>query len=279
MNQPEVELQVRNVEFELGDDIPRAWHGGRRAVTLFFNNLSVFFPAGERFFIHAVRAHEKPLTDPRLKEDVRRFCAQEGIHSREHVAYNALLTRQGYPIAEMEARVERILGRTRRYASPRRQLAATCALEHFTALLASFVLEDPRTLEGAHPKLAALWRWHAAEENEHKAVAFDVYQASGGSWLRRCAVMVLTTLIFWSKVVEHQLRLMHHDGILFSPREWASLLGFLFVKPGSMRRLVRPYLHYFSPRFHPWDHDNRALLETWKQEYASSELYRGLREA
>ena len=269
-----IELSVRNVAFELGDEIPRAWHGGRRAVTLFFNNLSIFFPAGERFFIHAVRAHQELLTDPALRSDVNAFCGQEGIHSREHAAYNAMLARQGYPVAEMEARVQRILNRVMRFASPRRQLAATCALEHFTALLANFVLDDPRTLEGAHPELARLWRWHAAEENEHKAVAFDVYLAAQGSWPRRCVVMLVSTGIFWFKVAEQQVRLMKHDGILFSPREWAALLGFLFVSPGAMRRLVVPYLRYFAPGFHPWDIDNRALLQRWREEFERSSAYR-----
>jgi uncharacterized protein len=273
MAQP-VELEIRNVQFALGDDIPRAWHGGRRSVTLFFNNLSVFFPAGERFFIQAVRAHADFVAEPALKNDVQAFCAQEGIHSREHEAYNSMLVRQGYPIAQMEARVKRILARTQRIASPLRQLAATCALEHFTALLASFVLEDPRTIAGAHPTLAALWRWHAAEENEHKAVAFDVYRAAGGSWLRRCAVMLIASGIFWFKVFEQQLRLMKHDGILCSPREWFGLLGFLLVRPGAMRRLVFPYLRYFSPRFHPWVLDNRALLERWRTEFATEAVYR-----
>ena len=43
----------------------------------------------------------------------------------------------------------------------------------------------PQLLEGAHPAMVALWKWHAAEENEHKNVAFDVYKAAGGSAVYR----------------------------------------------------------------------------------------------
>jgi hypothetical protein len=153
------------------------------------------------------------------------------------------------------------------------QLAVTCALEHFTALMADCLLSKPALLAGAHPVMSALWRWHAAEENEHKAVAFDVYRAAGGNYAGRITAMIGATLIFWTKVAEQQIRLMWADRILFSFREWVSLLGFLFVDPGGLRGLLGPYLQYFRPSFHPWDHDNRALLEAWKAELQTAEEY------
>ncbi|MBZ0253795.1 MAG: metal-dependent hydrolase, partial [Candidatus Methylomirabilis sp.] len=100
------------------------------------------------------------------------------------------------------------------------------------------------------------------------AVAFDVYRASGGHYLERVAVMVATTIIFWAVVADQQVRFMRADKILFSPREWASLFWFFLVKPGGLRAIVPLYLDYFRPGFHPWDLDNRDLLETWKRDYA-----------
>jgi len=271
------ELQVRNLRFDVGDEVPRYWHGGKRAITLFFDNLSIFFPAGERFFISAVKAHAGDVKDPELLEQTRAFCAQEGIHSREHIRYNEMLRAQGYPIEAMERRVERILARVTRRTKPRARLAATCALEHFTALLAHFVLSDDRLLEGAHPVMAALWRWHSAEENEHKAVAFDVYRQAGGGYVERVLAMIVATMIFWAKVFEHQVRLMRADGILFSGREWYALFRFLFIAPGGLTNLFLPYFEYYRPSFHPWQLDNRSLLEAWKNELAASPAYgRGL---
>lgn len=267
MSAPHAIPEVRDLRFDLAD-VPRHWHGGRRSVTLFFDNLSVFFPPGERFFVTAVKTFAPKLQDEQLRAQAMAFCAQEGHHSREHVRYNRMLVEQGYPVAEMEARVERLLGRVKRRTSALRQLAATCALEHFTALMATLVLQDDRTLEGAHPKMAALWRWHAAEENEHKSVAFDVFRAVGGSWLERCFSMVLATVTFWAKVFEHQVRLMRADGILFSAREWWALFRFLFVDPGGMQRLFVPYFHYYRPTFHPAEHDTGPLVERWKTAYA-----------
>ena len=143
----------------------------------------------------------------------------------------------------------------------------TCALEHFTSLMAEIVLGDDEVLAGAHPKLAALWRWHAAEENEHKSVAFDVYQAAGGNYVERSLVMLHTTVMFWSLVFAHQITLMKHDGLALSVREWAKLAHFLYVRPGGLRRIVLPYLRYFHPKFHPNDIDSREVVLAWKKTF------------
>ena len=262
-------LEVRNLIFATGPAVPRYWHGGRRSITRFFDNLSIFFPLGERFFVTSLRAHLYAVAhDPAMLAAARDFCAQEGIHSREHRRYNAMLTEAGLPVAEMEARVDAILRRVQRL--PRRwQLSGTCALEHFTALMGHIILEDPRVLEGADPTMAALWRWHAMEENEHKSVAFDVFTAAGGTYPERAGVMLFTTVIFWAKVIEHQVRLMAADGDLRSRDEWAALWRFLFVDPGGMGRLWRMWLAYFRPGFHPADVDSTALLARWREALAT----------
>jgi hypothetical protein len=198
-----------------------------------------------------VAGQRKHVSDDKLLELVREFTQQEAFHTREHVRYNEMLRDQGYPVADMEARVEKLLARVTRRAYPRWRLAITCALEHFTALLARGLLDDHDALADAHPEMAALWRWHATEEFEHRAGPFDVYLAAGGHWAERSLVMLLATAVFWAKVLEQQVRFMHADGILYSPREWASLLHFLLLKPGPLRRLVLPYLGYYRRGFHP----------------------------
>ena len=259
---------VRNLRFALDESVPQYWHGGRRSVSIFLDNLSVFFPAGERFFVKAVRAHQAFVKDEKLQAEVRAFCGQEGVHGREHEHYNELV-RRFYPTEEMEKRVEALLDHVSARAPEIGQLGVTCALEHFTALLGHFLLRDPRLLEGAHPSMDALWRWHAAEENEHKAVAFDVYRAAGGRYFERVLVMLFASLTFWARIVVHQVRLMRVDGILFSLREWSRLLGFLFVSPGVMRRLIPFYLRYYLPGFHPNDIDSSHLIDAWRHQNAS----------
>ena len=264
---------VRNLRFEIDETVPRYWHGGRKSVSAFFDNLSVFFPVGERFFVKSVRAHQSFVKDERLAHEVRAFSGQEGIHAREHERYNEMLVRHGYPVVEMEKRVEATLTRVSKRAPEISQLAVTCALEHFTALLGQMLLNDPRLLEGAHPAMVALWRWHAAEENEHRALAYDVYLAAGGEYPRRVLAMVGATAIFWTKVIEQQVKMMRTDGIAGSFAEWRALGRFLFVEPGGMLPVLRHYFEYYRPDFHPLDIDCTELLEAWRRDYDSSPVY------
>ena len=256
-------LEVRNLRFSL-DGVPKYWHGRGRAVTIYFDGLSIFFPAGERFFISSVRA-PRQYAEAELQRDDALFTAQEGIHGREHDGYNAHLASSGYPVARLEKKVERLLRFAKTVLPKRAQLAVTCALEHYTASMALLVLGDPKNLEGADPNMAALWRWHAAEESEHKSVAFDVFRAAGGTEVERMGMMLVASAFFWVKVLEHQVVMMHADGCLTSAEEWSKLGRFLFVDPAGMWSLGRGWLKYFRPGFHPHDVDDSALLEAWRQ--------------
>jgi predicted metal-dependent hydrolase len=242
-------------------------------VTTFFDALSTFFPVGERFFMASVRAHLRHVKDPRLVADARAFAGQEGIHGREHARYNAMLEQRGYPVPAMERGVTKLLALVNRVTTPRMQLAATCALEHLTALMGHMVLGDPRVLEGAHPVMAALWRWHSAEENEHKSVAYDVYLAAGGTYAERTLVMLAASVIFWAKVLEHQARMMAVDGTLSSMSEWRTLAKFLATDPGALRGVAQLYFRYYQPNFHPSQIDCSELVEAWAADAKGTREY------
>jgi predicted metal-dependent hydrolase len=116
----------------------------------------------------------------------------------------------------------------------------------------------------------SLWLWHALEESEHKAVAFDVYKATGGGYLRRVAIMIAATIIFF---IAHGIvhgRLMLTRGILFKPWRWVRGATRFFVYPGFFTRLVPAYLAYFKPGFHPNDRDTNALLSRWRDQLFGS---------
>lgn len=257
-------IEVRDFRFPLST-VPRDWHARGAAVSAYFDQLSVFFPLGERFFVRSVKHYAPKVAGTPLEKDVAAFCAQEGHHGREHVAYNERLAGFGLPITGLEKNVRFLLGIAQRFFSPRRQLAITCALEHFTSVLGEFVLARPEVLEGSDPTMAALWRWHSAEENEHRSVAFDVYRAAGGTWFERCRVMVLVSICFWGLVLLQQLVFMFKRGILFSVREHWRLFRFSFLDPGALSSLIAPYLTYFRRDFHPAARGGFELIEAWKR--------------
>lgn len=261
-------IEARDLRFPL-DAVPRDWHPDGVAVTSYWDQLSVFFPQGETFFVRSVRESARALTDPALKADIAAFCAQEGFHSREHAHYNERLAAEGLPVDRLEKVIRFFIDHQQRFLSPRRRLAVTCALEHFTSLMGELVLSKPELLEGADPQMAALWRWHSAEENEHRSVAFDLYRAVGGTWFERSRIMLLATVVFWLIVGTQQARFMWHRGAFFSPRQWWRLTRFLWGGPGALRTLVLPWLSYFAPGFHPARRGGFELVDAWKASQAA----------
>lgn len=262
----------RDRHFAIGAQNLRNWHPEGLHVSQFFNALSLFFPDGEQFFIDSVRHYRDRIGDRQLLEDIRGFIGQEAMHGREHRAYNQALADAGFDVARIEARVIRLLTFARSHLHPAHQLAATIALEHFTAILADVVLRDPRVLDGAAPEMARLWRWHALEETEHKAVAYDVYREVMArrplrGYLLRCSVMIGVSLRFTWQTARAHYELVRHDAEHRNWRGWLALVRNLWFTPGVYRQIVLPWLAYFRPGFHPWQHDNRALLARWQPDY------------
>jgi hypothetical protein len=210
-------------------------------------------------FVEAVRAHKDAVTDPTLKQAVRDFIGQEVNHGRAHVEFNAWLASLGLPIAELEQEIEARMQRSERLA-PAQRLAATCALEHFTAILAAALLRHPELLGAMHEDVRPLWLWHAIEELEHKSVAFDVYRAAGGTERMRIVLMAIVTVTFLSRVARRHRRLLREEG-LFSDRRARLRSALRFFGPrGVLSGALPDYLAYYRPGFHPSQIDDAALL-------------------
>lgn len=282
-------IPARQIDFEPDLDptrVPAAWFAEDPYATAVVSGLSVMFPDGEAFFVEAVRAcrHWVPDDDERLLEQISAFVLQEAMHGKGHRAFNEMLAAQGSDAVErFEGEVRRLLGFFRKNAPPHTRLAITCALEHFTAILAEELLSSDDLRRCFHPTLAPMWIWHAIEETEHKAVAFDVYRAAGGGYLHRCAIMVTTTIVF--------LAMMVRGGYLFrvapprldaaadedrapmrSPRTlrddlagWRRVVVFVAGKNGVFRRLLPSYFEYFRPSFHPNDRDASEVVRTFRE--------------
>jgi predicted metal-dependent hydrolase len=263
-------IQPRNIDFDLPADLPRHWHSGDPYITGFFNGLSLMFPEGERFFVDSVRRYQDRITDPRLREEVRGFCGQEGIHAREHRHYNELLETQGYPARKLERFVEMGI-RLDRMMPAKWQLATTAALEHFTAIFAELVLSEPAFFRDAHPAMKRLWTWHALEEAEHQAVAFDVYEtvAPGfGGYLLRIITMAITSVLFGLQILAHESVLVNRDGVFWKLRARGKAFRYLWTEPGFLAKGMRHYLRYYRRDFHPWQRDSSELVARWKAQYA-----------
>ncbi len=255
----------RDVRFNLPSDRIQDWHTPAGPIfTALLNTFSIVLPIGERFFIDAVRAHRDLIKDPELQKAVTAFIGQEAMHGREHEDYNdALFVRS--PIApKFEAFVLDIFGILKKHTPAHFSLSATIALEHFTALLADSVLTTPELFDGAEVHYANIWRWHAFEETEHKAVAFDVWNNAMGqgvyAYTARSLGLVATTIVFWAFVIPVFLNIVKGEGKLTDRSAWKKAYKYTFGEIGALRKQLGNYFDYFRPNFHPWDHDNRQSM-------------------
>jgi predicted metal-dependent hydrolase len=234
------------------------------------NALSSIFPEGEAFFVRSVQHYRDRVDDPKLQAEIRAFAGQEGVHSREHDRHVQLLVEQGYPMVlkmnELEAAATGALNRR----LPLFALAATAALEHLTAILARRSLAEPHYwMTAMHEDMAPMWQWHAMEESEHKAVAFDVLQiVSGSYWLRVLAMfdatfgLLTATFVRWGYF-------MYRDGLLTDRRQWVDTFRFLWSRDGLFRRLIPDYLSWFRRDFHPGERDDWPLIDACRSRLAA----------
>ncbi|WP_408591801.1 metal-dependent hydrolase [Novosphingobium sp.] len=270
-------ITPRDVRFGRGTRLRRWWLNNDPFATAFYNALSVTFPKGEAYFIESVRNFREG-TPPRLHAEIQAFIKQEIFHTREHVAFNRQVAEQGYDTAPLEKHIDEALELTKA-APPIAHLAATMALEHFTAMLANQLIANPRHLKGGDEQVVALWRWHAAEEIEHKGVAYDTWLHATRHWSRwqrwkiKALVMIGTTREFFSGRYKAMLELLRQDGIT-GIRAHVGILWYSLGWPGMARKILGAWIAYFLPGFHPWNHDDRKLISLAESDYAAAILPR-----
>lgn len=266
---PDRAIPTRRMSFEQAlRDLPRHFaDDGDLVSSHVAAALSSLFPDGEDFFVRSVRRFRSDITDPVLKRQVAAFIGQEAMHGREHRALNDRLDELGYPVKLFERITSLVLRTRERIMSPKANLAATAALEHFTATLAELVLTNDETrAQFGHPGVRDVFVWHALEECEHKAVAFDVYRAIGGTermrvWtmnvLRFGFVIAVTLMVITSLLGD---RTTYRRGTLL-----ASLKRFVRT-PVVSREIWLKLKDYNRPGFHPDDNNTDALLDRWRAE-------------
>lgn len=241
------------------DDVKRDWFGGNTAATQLFNSINLLFPEGERFFIRAVKRYEDWIADPELRARMRGFYAQEGHHANAHERYFNTLREQGYDIEPIVTGITKLL--RAKVLSPETNLSITVALEHYTAIMAELMYTDPFFAKIEEP-IRSLLLWHAAEEIEHKAVAFDVMKQVDPSYslrMRGYAIATVMLAIIWGAGTT---KLLRED-----PAPLSKIMSDIgkVLRNGVLGRKIfwRAFREYVRPDFHPDDNDNYALIRDY----------------
>lgn len=262
------DLVVRRLMIDLDAPLPARWCGGDAFRTAFFDALSMSFPVGEQYFIDSVRNAWRTLPEgqrARFADAVQGFVGQEATHRRVHAAFNAHLARRGL-VNHIERRALRRI-RANAHRDARVHLAATAATEHFTAVFAGWLMRHPEVLDGVEPRLRLLWTWHAAEESEHRAVAFDLYQACSGDHRWRLRLYRWVTVVFLTDLLAQTVSNLWRDRSLLRPSTWRSGWRLLFARDSLLRGNWRQWRAYLSPDFHPSQSDG-ADAARWLREHA-----------
>jgi len=260
----------RPAKFVFATNTPRFWQGevfGSRM----FDAMQLAFPDGERMFIQSVRNYADKISDPVLKTQVKHFIYQEGQHGKAHSDFNKHLKSQGLNVEGSVAMIKGALTWFQKISSHKVQLAATVAAEHLTASLGEHMFSnDDKVLANAHPSMKAFYMWHGAEEVEHKAVAWDVYQqAAGGGYFTRTIALATLYPLALVPLTLGTMAMMYSDGEL-NVTELKKGARVMFGKDGLFRKTLPAILEFYKPGFHPWQTGYPDKFEQWKSAYQES---------
>ena len=243
-------IPVRTPAFDFTRPIPTLWFGGNSFLTFFFNGLNLTFPEGERLFVRAVYDHKHLVTDPVLLSQVKGFAGQEGAHARAHEQLFDALRAQGFDLDGFFARYLRYLRFVNKRAPAASRLSCTAALEHYTSTLA-LQMFDLDLLRNVHPEMRKLLVWHATEELEHRAVAFDVLRATRPGYFLRAYGFVVgsLSLMHWLAL---GMRLFVKQSNIDRRTLWRDFLRVEKMAGNRLGfRIAKALLAYLRPGFHP----------------------------
>jgi uncharacterized protein len=241
--------------------VPRHWMANNATATAIANGVNLLFPHGERFFVRSVKHFLGQIDDPALRAAIKGFFGQEGRHAHAHDEFNQILRVQGVEIDRFLERYKQISSWIEARLSPELNLAITAASEHFTAILAEGAFRL-NTLDKAAPEMRALLAWHAAEEIEHKAVAFDVLQQVDPSYALRIAGLVFATAILGGFWAWGALMLLNQEQV--SPaRAWRQLGALPKRDPIVRRVFLRGIRQYLARDFHPSHNATERIAGDW----------------
>ncbi|WP_405495924.1 metal-dependent hydrolase [Nocardia sp. NBC_00511] len=199
-----VALRPREVAFDFSAT-PLHWIPGEPVASHAISGLNLILPLGERGFVEMFRRALPYVTDEDLREQMIGFMGQEAVHAESHdrVIWE-FLRRHGIDPAPILAEAEYLFDRAivrldtlppqLRHRVVAQMLAVIAGLEHFTALGGDWLLNQDFEALDADPALTDLFRWHGAEEVEHRSVAWNVARYFGARRPRLVTIYLGTSV-------------------------------------------------------------------------------------
>ncbi|MDO3649873.1 metal-dependent hydrolase [Nocardia mangyaensis] len=261
---PDVALQARNVAFDW-TDAPLHWMPSEPIASHVVNSLNLLLPEGERMFCAAYRDALPYVRDAKVREAMLGFIGQESMHAETHAkVLDQVLAAHHIDTAPYTRQMEYVFRNSlgARELGPREtqtrlveRLTFIASLEHFFAWLGDWILNADLEKHAAEPRVLDLFRWHGAEEVEHRSVAHDVAAYFGAGYVRRAGMMLMVIPILVSLILRGTKFLVNQDPALPTmgyPTLIRKILGAMWrgALPGIPALLVSA-LSTFNPRYDP----------------------------
>lgn len=234
-------------------DLKPFWYEGQSVVTHFMNALSIGIPETERFLVRVIKPYQTLIKDEVLLEKTEKFLHEEITHSLHHTKFNLELKRKGYPVDFAIKFTQWGYQWIYRLFSQKTQLAMGACFEHMTTMLVEYGFEKELMKQDVSDAYD-LFIWHAFEELNHRAGAYDVYQYVDGGYIRRILSMVYVTFFFIIGVSVIQgsfilSDLFHRRGMKL--KHWWFWAKFFFAKGGMFWGSLKKYFSIYRVKFIP----------------------------
>ncbi len=249
------DITVRKVKFEFPDELDDILPGDDIDSETYRVGFSLTMPYLEPYLIRTYRELADDISDPELAGDVKNFIGQEAQHFQNHRRVNEMIKEQlGADIGDKLTAIEDELDADyRRFNATKSRRFNLVYAEGFEAMtcamaIATFAEAEAGNGPGRFGKWQELYAWHAAEEIEHRTVAFDVYEHFEGSYAYRVAGSLRAQAHFHRYVDRFQRVLLRSLGQSTRPRRPPAL--------GTPRPL---YLRTFKRSYNPANIEVPAL--------------------
>ncbi len=272
-----LELIMRKIDYDYYPPIKKNkyWSENSPVITHFLNAFQATFPEGEKLFIQAAMdgasiLFKKGNMDRQFKLDLKKFILQEALHSQQHIKWTKALIQMGYiGLKSYDNHLKRFRIFSQKHFPVILRLAITTAAEHYKASLAYlFTHIIPKILLHFPREFKGLLLYHAMEEIEHKSVCFDLYHSISGSYVIRIFGFLFVTLdILFSVYLRIRYLLKKDRNFVFKTR--LQLFEFIFGRGGLAKGLLIRVKNFLKPSFHPWDTDERKLVNRIFQNHQS----------
>jgi predicted metal-dependent hydrolase len=254
-------MHTRYPDFDFSTCTPD-WVPGNREVAHSVDAMGIVPAYIEPFLIKVMnraKAELDPERDAELIRDIDIFNKQEGQHFKFHRAYMKMLRDNGYASikqheADYEADYDRFLA-----TKSLRWLVAYC--EGFEATgsgTATYWVDELNSdmLQGADRRPIELWRWHLAEEYEHRMVMFTLYHRLYGqrrvrAYFYRLYGFYNSTMHIQRYVMRTAAEMMATDRATMTPAEVKASKHRDFVAKRQSARQSVGVLRALSPFYNP----------------------------